>query len=229
MDHVTIVTRLFIAGGLGLIIGYERELHGRPAGLRTNMVVTVGSCLLMIISLDIIELYRHWSMYDVARIDPGRIASYAVAGMGFIGAGAIIQGRGSVRGLTSAASLWACNAVGLAVGAGFYVAACVATLIVLFVLLPMRRILSIIPQEKDIDITLLFDHCLDRIDELLEILREYNVHVLQIEFSCEMTKPRARYDIAIRLRKRQNWSKLQATLRKLEGLTELKWSQGHVP
>src|SRR4030042_2995797 len=112
-------TKLALAALVGGAIGFERETHGEAAGLRTNILVCVGACLMMLLSLYMEELYRHLgSGPSVVRLDPSRIASYAIASMGFLGAGAIITGKGSVRGLTTAAGLWLATGLGLASGAG---------------------------------------------------------------------------------------------------------------
>jgi len=100
------LARLAIAAGVGAAIGFEREAHGQAAGLRTFILISVASCLMMMLSLHMEELFQHLGDQSVVRLDPARIASYAIASMGFLGAGAIITGKGSVRGLTTAAGLW---------------------------------------------------------------------------------------------------------------------------
>ena len=107
MNHITWeLSRLVLAAVVGAAIGFEREAHGQAAGLRTFILVTVGACLMMMLSLEMEELHRHLAVdQSVVRLDPARIASYAIASMGFLGAGAIITGKGSVRGLTTAAGL----------------------------------------------------------------------------------------------------------------------------
>lgn len=126
MAEITIVLNLLLASLYGGIIGYIRERERKAAGLRTHMLVTVGAALLMMISIYIGTSY--------IASDAGRIAAAVVTGIGFIGAGAIIQERGSVRGLTTAASVWICAAIGLGIGASFYLAATTATVIALIVL-----------------------------------------------------------------------------------------------
>lgn len=113
---------------LGGIIGFERELAGKPAGLRTNILICIGAALLMDVSLrvGIIEGHRVG--------DPGRIAAQIVSGIGFLGAGTILQGQGVVTGLTSAATIWVVAAIGMTVGAGFYIEGIGAGLLVTFVL-----------------------------------------------------------------------------------------------
>lgn len=119
-----VATGLVLAALLGGLIGLERELHSQPAGLRTHMVVSIGSALIMMLSVDI--AFRRQPPGD-----PGRIAAQVVSGMGFLGAGAILRFGASVRGLTTAACLWCSAAIGLACGARYYAEATLATALVL--------------------------------------------------------------------------------------------------
>jgi len=138
MTHLPIeeqCLRLLLALLLGSLIGLEREYRAHAAGLRTHALVGMGSALIMLVSTYGFEDVENATGVS---LDPSRIAAQAVSGIGFIGAGTIIVQRSSVRGLTTAASLWAVAAVGLAAGAGMYVAATAATIIALTVLLPMR-------------------------------------------------------------------------------------------
>jgi putative Mg2+ transporter-C (MgtC) family protein len=118
---------LRLAAGLvlGAVIGFERELHRQPAGFRTHSLVALGAALFTVVSA-----YG----FVGPTVDPTRIAAQIVSGIGFIGAGTILQHRGSVRGLTTAASLWAVAAIGTAAGAGLLVMAVVGTLLILTVL-----------------------------------------------------------------------------------------------
>ncbi len=137
MTNNQIIFRLILSALLSGLIGLERQLHRRAAGLRTHILVSVGSTLIMLTSLYIFDIYK-----DSAPVDPARIAAGVITGIGFLGAGTIIRYGEEVRGLTTAASLWVVAASGLAVGCGFYVAASAATILVLLVLLLLRRIES---------------------------------------------------------------------------------------
>jgi len=112
--------RLSLAALLGGLVGLEREIHSQPAGLRTHMIVALGSCLIMLVSIQM-------GAMNPSRGDPARIAAQVVAGVGFLGAGAIMRSGLSVRGLTTAACLWTVAAIGLAVGCGYWMAALVTT------------------------------------------------------------------------------------------------------
>jgi putative Mg2+ transporter-C (MgtC) family protein len=130
--------RLCLAGVLGAAIGLERELRDREAGLRTHMVVAMGAALFTIMSAYGFRDVLSGNNALLVRTDPTRIAAQIVTGIGFLGAGAIIRQGFSVRGLTTAATLWLTAAVGLAAGAGSYAAAAVTTALALFSLWPLR-------------------------------------------------------------------------------------------
>ncbi|HEY8450184.1 MAG TPA: MgtC/SapB family protein [Bacillota bacterium] len=129
------ILRLAIAALLAGLIGWERESGRRPAGLRTHMLVAVGSALLMIVSQDVFLAYR-----GATNADPARIAAQVVSGIGFLGAGTILREGPTIRGLTTAASLWVAAALGLAVGAGAYIGAVSTTLITLATLIYLARL-----------------------------------------------------------------------------------------
>ena len=132
-----ILVRLLVAAALGGAIGIEREIHERQAGLRTHLLVSSGAALFTLVSA------YAWSDFNFSRaggvtFDPTRIAAQIVTGIGFLGAGAIIRQGLSVRGLTTAATLWMVAAIGMACGAGFYWAAVAATALALISLWPLR-------------------------------------------------------------------------------------------
>ena len=121
--------RIVLSGILGAVIGYERQARHKAAGLRTHMLVSMGSCLIMILSYKI-----YYMVEGHTNADPARLAAQVVSGIGFLGAGSIMKDGLNVRGLTTAASLWVVSAVGLTVGAGFYEGAIFVTVMILVVL-----------------------------------------------------------------------------------------------
>jgi putative Mg2+ transporter-C (MgtC) family protein len=131
------LARLSLAAALGGAIGFERELRDREAGLRTHLLVCLGSALFTIVSA---YGFREFltSGDQVIRADPTRIAAQIVTGIGFLGAGAIIRQGLSVRGLTTAATLWVSAAIGIAAGAGYYSGAVLGTVVTLIALWPLR-------------------------------------------------------------------------------------------
>lgn len=131
MSPLDLTLRLLLAAGLGAAIGIERELHRKPAGLRTNILIAVGAALFTTLSVQLAGVGG----------TPDRIAAQIVTGVGFLGAGAILHSGSSVQGMTTAATIWVNAAVGMAVGAGQYATAAVATgitVIVLAVLAPLE-------------------------------------------------------------------------------------------
>ena len=136
LSNLELMGRLAGAALLGSAIGFERERAARAAGLRTHMLVSVGSCLLMIVS----AYGFNAVLSDHVLLDPSRVAAQVVSGIGFLGAGAIILRKDSVRGLTTAASVWATAAIGLAIGGGLYVAAAASTVIILVILAGLKPI-----------------------------------------------------------------------------------------
>ncbi len=131
MTDNQVIIRLVFSLILGGLIGLERQLHRRAAGLRTHILVSLGSCLIMLTSIYISDIYK-----NVATVDPSRIAAGVITGIGFLGAGAIIREREkeAVKGLTTAASLWVVAGIGLATGCGFYIASFFSTVLALITL-----------------------------------------------------------------------------------------------
>ena len=134
--RLDLIAKLVLAVLMGGAIGLERQMAGKASGLRTNILICLGSALIMDLSMNL-----GVSFGDPTRVgDPGRIAAQVVTGIGFIGAGTIMQSRGAITGLTSAATIWMVAAIGLTVGAGFFVEALGATALVLIVLAGLGRV-----------------------------------------------------------------------------------------
>jgi len=143
MSDLTVVINLSVAFILGGLIGWLREKEGKTAGLRTHILVCVSGALLMMLSGEMMAFSK------IA--DPGRIAAGVITGIGFIGAGCIVQARGSVKGITTAASIWITTAIGMASGLSLYLSAVVATIITLITLEALRHVEKRIIKTKDSD------------------------------------------------------------------------------
>jgi putative Mg2+ transporter-C (MgtC) family protein len=156
IERYYLVLRLLLAAALGGMIGLEREASGKPAGFRTNLLICLGAALITEISYDV-------AVAGAAQLggtpDPGRIAAQIVSGIGFLGAGSILHSRGGVTGLTTAATLWVVAAIGMAVGARAYVAAIIATSLVMATLMLLGRVEDHLiprrPAERQVTVTLL--------------------------------------------------------------------------
>jgi putative Mg2+ transporter-C (MgtC) family protein len=144
LSETQMIIRLLYAAFLGSIVGIEREMHEKAAGFRTHMLVCIGSCIIMLTSMHMTEIYR-----GIANADPGRIAAQVVSGIGFLGAGTIIRSRMSVKGLTTAASLWAIAGIGLAVGSGLFVVSGFSTVLIVVSLLVLNKVQAYISNKQN--------------------------------------------------------------------------------
>ena len=137
-----LLLKLGLATLLGGVIGLERELSGKPAGLRTNILICIGATLFTVVSIHMIPLGQE------GRLDASRIPAQIVSGVGFIGAGAILHARGSVTGLTSAATIWVVAAIGVALGTSAYVEAVGTALLVMLVLWGLRSVERLVARQS---------------------------------------------------------------------------------
>jgi len=138
--EVDILLKILLAAMLGGIIGLERELSHKEAGLRTNILIAIGSALITILSFKIAAMTK--------TADPARLTAQIVSGIGFLGAGAIIQARFAVHGLTTAATIWTVAAIGIAVGSGFYLVAFLVAVFVVIVLTVFKFLLAYLEKQK---------------------------------------------------------------------------------
>ena len=207
------VIRLLVATAMGAAIGLEREYHAKEAGLRTHLLVALGSCLFMILS---IYGFDFMLGRDHVSFDPSRIAAQVVTGIGFIGAGTIILQKQVVRGLTTAAGLWVTAAIGLACGNGMYWVALVATAIVLVSLGLINVFLPNFSQ-RDRQITFLVSdyHVLT---EILESLRKENISVMNYEMhkDAEENGGKMLVTLEIRMKRYNNIGEIRSILRNFE-------------
>jgi putative Mg2+ transporter-C (MgtC) family protein len=134
---VDLIVRLLMAAGLALVLGLERELRGKPAGLRSHMLVSVGSAAFIMIGLHILMTTADGD--PSARVDPSRIVEGVIGGIGFLGAGCIIQSRGSIQGITTGASIWISGAIGVACGLGTLLLAGTVTALALIIMVVLGR------------------------------------------------------------------------------------------
>ena len=140
-----IIGRLILAVIVGGLIGFEREVSRRSAGLRTHILVCLGSCLIMLTSLYVFDIYK-----DAVPLDPARIAAGVITGIGFLGAGAIMRTGDMVKGLTTAATLWLVAGIGLGIGCGFYMASLITTILAILTLYFLRYFERAILKEQQL-------------------------------------------------------------------------------
>ena len=180
------VLRLLLGAVIGGIIGYERQVHGRPAGFRTHILVCVACVLLMNAS----GYYHSLGVSEPAylRADPGRIAAGAITGVGFIGAGVVLRTGFSIQGLTTAATIWMVSAIGLAVGEGLYLAGIVTTGITMFALVVLRRIESRMPKLYSRVLTIVTGDNVEE-DDIIAVLTKHDVHISNVDYEqCSISE-----------------------------------------
>ena len=194
-EQLDLSVRLLVAALLGLAIGFEREIHGHPAGLRTHMLVALGSALFTVLS---IRGFLGETGPGVAAVDPTRIAAQIVSGIGFLGAGAILKDGIVIRGLTTAASLWATSAVGMAAGAGEYAIGTVAAAVIIVSLWPINAIADRLHGSNmpETQIRLSMTH-VDALGQVSEILIANKLEIGQIA-TQRLGKNMYQADVAIR-------------------------------
>ena len=137
--HADLLLRVLAGTMLGAVIGYERRIHGRPAGLRTHLLMALAASVFMVVSTNFVY-FQHYVRDDLVAVDPSRIAASVVTGVGFLGGGAILRTGVNVQGLTTAAGLWLCAAIGLSAGAGMYVVSVFSTLLGVVALTLLRQL-----------------------------------------------------------------------------------------
>jgi putative Mg2+ transporter-C (MgtC) family protein len=222
LTWLEVLIRVALAGALGGAIGAERELRERAAGLRTHMLVSVGAALFTLVSA------YGWSDFTFSQssgvtFDPTRIAAQIVSGIGFLGAGAIIRQGLSVRGLTTAATLWVVAAIGMASGAGYYAAAVITTALVLVALGPLRvvarRLFAGVRAETG---RLVVDvRAGGSGTPVLDVLEHAEVEVLRLEFDEEGDRRRVVADVEFPPRSRP--AALVAELMRREEIVGAEW------
>ncbi|SDK58876.1 putative Mg2+ transporter-C (MgtC) family protein [Sediminibacillus albus] len=182
-DFILMIIRISVALLLSGLIGWEREWNNHAAGFRTHILVGVGSCLMMLLSIYGFETFME--KYDNVRFDPARIPSYVISGIGFLGAGTIMVHGKNIRGLTTAASVWTVAGLGLVVGAGMYSLAVLTTVIILLSLIFLNRVENIfLKKRKNLHILLIVEEGL-RMESLLRIFEKFNLKIEKMEVARE--------------------------------------------
>lgn len=185
ITSIDIVLRIVSAIIIGGIIGFEREKHNRPAGLRTHILVSLGACVITLIECIIASnIFSSMPESESIAISVGRIAAQVVSGVGFLGAGTIVLSKQRISGLTTAASLWNAACLGLAVGYGFYLLAYISCILVLIVLALLTKLIRV-NVEKRMEVK--FVHRVETMEFISSFLDRKNVQVMDMDFHVEMT------------------------------------------
>ena len=197
------VIRLLLASFLGGVIGLEREIHGRPAGFRTHLLVSLGSSLFVVSSIAFYKTFGDFSGNVPVGVDPGRVAAQVVTGIGFLGAGAIIRERASVRGLTTAACLWIASSIGVACGIGLFGIAFIVTGISLISLLLLKKVEQVISRDVYATIKILSNDQGALVPEIEALMNKNRLEITaaRIDKNVEEKLIRIEYDLKLSNRK----------------------------
>ena len=221
--------RIIAAMVLGGLIGWERETHGRPAGLRTHLLVGVGCALLALVAQHITESYWELSLaaqpWQGVRVDPSRLAGHVISGIGFLGGGVILAIGTKIRGLTTAACLWVTAAIGIALGYGYWAAPFITFVVVMFALLTLGRLeRKIMGRDRYAWLHLHFSETGRHLDDVKETLNENSIELLR--YTQTRGKEDVRYKLNLRYRTAISFEDLtEKLMERLEpqGLEQVRW------
>lgn len=224
-DYKTIIFRLILAAVLGALLGTEREINNRPAGLRTHALVSLGSALIMLVSIDGFSKLQLASIYHSS--DPARLAAQVISGIGFLGAGTIIHNQRSIAGLTTAACLWVSAGIGLAVGVGYYTGAVVASLLSLIVLIALRRMEIMVTPPKERNMEIIIHKNSNLALQILNIVKNKEgkvIHMAEIK-DLENDEHRSMIKMRYQMRKLEGVIDLISTLQEHPDVIEIRHSR----
>jgi putative Mg2+ transporter-C (MgtC) family protein len=209
--------KLIISFFLGAIIGAERQTRRQSAGIRTFSLLCMGSTAAMLLSIWIPQSYPHF-----LNGDPGRIAAQVLTGIGFLGAGAIIQSRGSIHGLTTASTIWVVAIMGMAVGAGMYMPAIALTLISLFILIALDRVdkrKALTGQVKQLLIH--FETDTPPTNQILKIIRNHSIFIYDVSIERNYKQQTSQLILKIQVKQRETLETLFDEIRTQEAVTAI--------
>ena len=220
-DGMEIVLRLTVGLLAGATIGYERSYHGRPAGFRTHALVCMASSLLMLVTV----YEAHWvrTAADSIRLDPTRMAQGIMTGIGFLGGGAIIKEGLTVRGLTTAASIWITAAIGILAGVGFYFPLAISVLLTLGVLSVFRWIETRMPAQAYCQFEVRFARAGGMTEQTLRsLIQQHGFSITNFSYRLDGEGRIRRYGMVLRTHDRSNMSRLTDTLEATDTVVEFR-------
>ena len=215
------LARLLAALGAGALIGYERSVHGRPAGFRTHALVCTASSLLMLVTV----YEAHWMRQatGLVQIDPTRMAQGIMTGIGFLGAGVIIKEGLSVRGLTTAASIWITSAIGILAGIGFYFPLVISVVLTLGVLSLFRWIEVLMPAHAYYYFAIRFAPGAALSEpQLRELVQSHGFSIANFSYRLEGAERVRRHSMVLRTADRAGAGRLAVTLEKMQPVLEFR-------
>jgi putative Mg2+ transporter-C (MgtC) family protein len=215
------VIRLLLASLLGGLIGLERELHGRPAGFRTHLLVSLGAALFVAVSISFYKTYGSFSGTTPVGVDPGRVAAQVVTGIGFLGAGAIIREKGSVRGLTTAACLWVAAAIGVACGAGLFAISLVVTAIALISLLVLKQVEGVLNKDTYQQVIVVSNDLPGQFERIEQIVKDCGASLMETALERQLDTASIRFEFRLRIATRSGSCRLLDLLSDVEGVRKI--------
>jgi len=221
-----VVVRVALAVALGGAVGLEREIHGRPAGLRTHVIVCLAAAMMMVAGQGIAGIYRPGPGDIRITIDPGRIAAGIVTGIGFLGAGAILRAGDAVRGLTTAGCIWFVAGLGIVIGEGFYLLAVISTVLALVALKALDAVERRIPRVvyRSVSVVLPADKATAVLARCQEILQGEGVRVQDVSHHSSQETGRAEATFYVRTRNHLQAPKVIGRLMQIPEVQEARWS-----
>lgn len=219
--ELDITVKLLLAALAGGMVGLEREKHGRPAGLRTNLLVAVGSCVMMIVSEAFYLKYGRFDAESTLRLDPSRVAAQIVTGIGFLGAGVILKEGASVRGLTTAASLWAVAGLGMAFGMGFFSLGGIATILVLVSLTFLKKLDPLMKKDRFLTLAVTAANREGLFKELQDLCDTRGLVISDITSNLDLVENELFYQIVITQQKKRIGHELTEQVKLLEGVRKI--------
>lgn len=216
MNTLEILLKIFLACILGGIIGLERESVNRPAGFRTHILVSVGATIVMITNIELV-----YKMIGIVEIQPGRFGASVISGIGFLGAGTIIKNNNTVKGLTTAASLWATACIGLALGSGLYVIALSATFFVFLTLEFFPKLEKLLSNRKYSKIRITTTNTLGQLSQISTAFESLSINILSIKTEHEIHEDQITIVFKVKLPNKNKKTIVLETLTTLEGVLKV--------
>jgi putative Mg2+ transporter-C (MgtC) family protein len=207
-EYLHLLIRLVVAGFLGGLIGLERDVHGRSAGLRTHLIVCIGASLFMIMSE---QIAIHAKNIGIVNSDPARIAAQIVTGIGFLGAGTIIREGFTIRGLTTAACLWVVAAIGMATGAGNYILAISTTILAILSLIILQKLEKTLKKDAYRILTITAKNDIDT-SIIIDIIKKLKVNIQFFDIEKCYEKNTTVIKLSLNIRKKGIVDKLSHSL-----------------
>ena len=218
-----VLVKLVLAAVAGGLIGLEREKHGGPAGLRTSLLVSVGACAMMIVSEAFFVKYGMLNVESAVRFDPSRVAAQIVTGIGFLGAGVILKEGITVRGLTTAASLWVVAGLGMAFGMGYFSLGAITTALVLVSLIFLKKLDPLMKKDRYLTLTVVAARRMELYDELQGLCDEKGLLVSDLSSNVDLVDDEITFQMVITQQQKRIGREMTDAIMRFEGVRKISY------